>query len=80
MPAASAASVISISRWSCGLGPPTGNEIAASAVQPSSTAPQSTLSRSPSLSWYLPGMPCSTASFTDVQMTAGKGVLANLGR
>ena len=55
------------------------NETAASPVQPSSTAPQSTLSRSPSASLYRPGMPCRAASFTDVQMVAGNGTGAKPG-
>ena len=54
-------------------------EIAASPAQPSSTAPQSTLSRSPSASWYRVGMPCSAASLTEVQITAGNGTGAKPG-
>ncbi len=74
MPARSAASVTAISFASPAAPPsggPTVNDIAASATQPSSVAPASTLSRSPGWSRYLPGMPCSAASLTDVQMTAG---------
>src|ERR1700723_1443270 len=50
MPARRAASVVAISRASAGRGLPMVKEIAASAVHPSSTAPQSTLTRSPSVS------------------------------
>ena len=79
MPARSASLVTSISRLSAGRGVPMVKETAASAVQPSSTAPQSTLSRSPSASLYRPGMPCSAASFTEVQMAAGNGTGAKPG-
>ena len=64
---------------SAGFGVPIVKETAASAAQPSSTAPLSTLSRSPSASFFRPGMPCSAASFTEVQMTAGNGTGANRG-
>ena len=80
MPARRAASVAAISLASAGRGGPMVNEIAASAAQPSSTAPQSTLSRSPSASRYRSGMPCSAASLTEVQMTAGNGTEAKDGR
>jgi hypothetical protein len=79
MPARSASLVTSISRASGGRGAPMVNETAASAVQPSSTAPQSTLSRSPSASLYRPGMPCRAASLTEVQMVAGNGTGAKPG-
>ena len=79
MPARRASLVTSISRLSAGRGVPMVNETAASPVQPSSTAPQSTLSRSPSASLYRPGMPCRAASFTEVQMVAGNGTGAKPG-
>jgi hypothetical protein len=47
MPARSASAAVSISRASASAGGPIVNEIAASATQPSSVAPASTLSRSP---------------------------------
>ena len=50
MPAASAASAVAMNFLSAGRGWPTISEIAASPAHPSSTAPQSTLSRSPSRS------------------------------
>ena len=76
MPARSAASVVAISCASLPVpsaGDPMVNDMAASATQPSSVAPASTLSRSPGWSRYLPGMPCRATSLTDVQMTAGYG-------
>jgi hypothetical protein len=50
MPAASAFSVDSMSASSAGLGVPTMKLIAASPVHPSSSAPKSMLTRSPSAS------------------------------
>ena len=79
MPALSAALVVPIRRASAGPGGPIVKEIAASAVHPSRTAPLSTLSRSPSASRYRPGMPCSAASLTEVQMAAGNGTGAKPG-
>lgn len=54
--------------------------MAASPVQPSSSAPQSMLTRSPSRRRYSVGMPWTMASLTEVQITAGKGVGAKEGR
>jgi hypothetical protein len=79
MPALSAARAVSISLVSSGLGSPMLNEIAASPVQPSSVAPQSTLSRSPSASLRSSGMPCSASSLSEAQMTAGNGTGAKAG-
>ena len=80
IPARRAASVVAISRASAGSAGPMVKEIAASAAHPSSTAPQSTLSRSPSVSRWRSGMPCSAASLTEAQMTAGNGTGAKAGR
>ena len=46
--------------------------MAASPCHPSTIAPQSMLIRSPSRSTRSPGMPWTTSSLTDVQITPGK--------
>ena len=72
MPAHSAASVSLTSVVSSGRTSPTGTVIAASPCQPSTIAPQSMETRSPSRSSRSPGMPCTTSSLTEVQIEAGK--------
>ena len=72
MPAHMAASVSATSATSSGETSPTGTVIAASPCQPSTIAPQSSETRSPSRSSRSPGMPCTTSSFTEVQIEAGK--------
>jgi hypothetical protein len=72
IPAHNAASASSTSVVSSGPTAPTGTEIAASPCQPSTMAPQSIETRSPSRSSRSPGMPCTTSSFTEVQIEAGK--------
>src|SRR5882757_1357496 len=51
---------------------PTATVIAASPCQPSTTAPQSMETTSPSRITRSPGMPCTISSFTDVHSVAGK--------
>lgn len=80
IPASIARCVAAISAVSSGRGVPTVKLIAASPVQSSSSAPKSRDTRSPSRSRYAVGMPCTIASLTEVQRTAGKGVEANDGR
>ena len=79
MPAASAFSAVSMSSRSASSAWPTVKLTAASPVQPSSSAPKSMLTRSPSRSRYLSGMPCTITSLTEAQITAGNGVGANDG-
>ncbi len=50
---------------------PTATVIAASPCQPSRIAPQSIEIRSPAFSTLSPGMPCTTSSFTEAQITPG---------
>ena len=51
---------------------PTGTEMAASPCQPSTMAPKSIEIRSPGASFSAAdGMPCTTRSLTEAQMTAG---------
>ena len=45
---------------------------AASPCQPSTMAPQSIETRSPSRNTRSPGIPCTTSSFTETQITPGK--------
>ncbi len=71
MPAASVSSATLISLRSSARGWPTVKLTVPSACQPSTIAPQSTLSRSPSRSRYDVGSPCSMVPFTLVQMTPG---------
>jgi hypothetical protein len=52
---------------------------AASPTQPSSTAPKSIETTSPSSSGASVGMPWTITSLTDAQMTAGNGVGAKCG-
>ncbi len=80
MPAASAASAVSIRVWSRGLrGSPTTMENAASAHHPSTCTARSTDRMSPWASGTPLGMPCTMASLTLMQVTAGYGVGANCG-
>ena len=51
---------------------PTGTVIAASPCQPSTMAPQSSDTTSPSWSTRSPGIPCTTSSLTEAQIVAGK--------
>jgi hypothetical protein len=51
---------------------PTATVMAASPCQPRTIAPPSIDTMSPSRSVRRPGVPCTTSSFTDVQMTPGK--------
>ncbi len=51
---------------------PTGTVRAASPCQPSTIAPQSMLTTSPSARTRSPGMPCTTSSFTETQIEPGK--------
>ena len=55
-----------------GLGCPTKTVTAESPCQPSTMAPQSMETRSPSASSRGPGMPCTTSSLTEMQVTPGK--------
>ena len=48
---------------------------AASPHQPLSLQPVSMLTMSPSTSFRRPGMPCTTSSLIEIQVTAGKGTL-----
>jgi hypothetical protein len=48
---------------------PIATVVAASPCQPSTTAPQSIEMMSPSRRTRVPGMPCTTSSLTEVQMT-----------
>ena len=73
MPAANEASVTSMSRASSGSISPTPAVNAASPCQPSTIAPQSIETMSPSSSRWGPGMPCTITSFGDAQITAGNG-------
>jgi len=50
---------------------PSATVIAASPCQPSTMAPQSIETTSPSASTRSPGMPCTTSSLTEVQMVPG---------
>ena len=70
-PAQRARSVASISFEASGDGSPTGTVTAESAWKPSTTAPTSSFTRSPSFSARVPGMPCTISSFTEVQIVAG---------
>ena len=51
---------------------PTKTLRAASPCQPSTMAPQSIETRSPSRNTRSPGIPCTTSSFTETQITPGK--------
>lgn len=79
IPAARASFAVAMSRVSSGRASPTVKLIAESPAQPSRRAPASTLTRSPSRSGSADGMPCTTASLTETQMTAGNGVGAKCG-
>ncbi len=79
MPASRASSAVAISRRSSGRARPTVKLTAESPTQPSRIAPQSRLTRSPSRRRYPSGMPCTIASLTEAQMTAGKGMGAQEG-
>ena len=52
---------------------PTPTVTAASPCQPSTMAPQSIETMSPSATTREPGMPCTTSSLTETQIEAGKG-------
>ncbi len=71
-PAHRADSQAAASAKSSGSTSPTGTVIAASPCQPSTIAPQSIDTRSPARRVRGPGMPCTTSSFTDAQIDAGK--------
>ncbi len=64
-------SATSIRFWASGAISPTPAVKAASPCQPSTTAPQSIDTMSPSSSTRSPGMPWTTTSFGDAQITAG---------
>ncbi|SIN56617.1 Uncharacterised protein [Mycobacteroides abscessus subsp. abscessus] len=73
MPASIDKRVASDSASSLGMTVPTANVHAESPCQPSSIAPQSMETRSPSASTAVAeGIPCTTWSLTDEQMDAGK--------
>ncbi len=72
MPAHIDASQASSMAWSAGSISPTPTDSAESPCQPSRIAPQSMEITSPTRSTCSSlGMPCTTCSFTDVQMLAG---------
>lgn len=71
--------MVAINWRSSARGVPTTKLMAESAHHPSTEAPQSTFSRSPSASRMSLGSPCSTASLTDVQMTPLNGLVAKPG-
>ena len=73
MPAASDASVTSISRAASRLISPTPTVKAASPCQPSMMAPQSIEMMSPSSSRRGPGMPWTITSLGEAQITPGNG-------
>ena len=52
---------------------PTATVVAASPCQPSTIAPQSMETMSPSRTTRSPGMPCTTSSLTEMQVVAGNG-------
>jgi hypothetical protein len=70
--ASSEARVVSTRRCDSSLIVPTGIVIAASACQPSTMAPQSTETMSPSSITRSSGMPCTITSLGEMQATAGK--------
>ncbi len=63
-----ASSVTRISSSASSGTSPTATVIAASPCQPSTMAPQSIETTSPSSITRSPGMPCTTSSFTETQM------------
>ena len=67
----SAVFVTSSSRSASGVMRPTGTVTAESPKNPSSLAPMSIETMSPSVSGRSFGMPCTTCSFTDAQIVAG---------
>ena len=71
IPAQRASSVARLRASAAAVTSPTGTVIAASPCQPATMAPQSIEIRSPSASTRDPGMPCTTSSLTEVQITAG---------
>ena len=71
IPRTSASRVTAMSFSACGEILPTGTVIAASACHPSTIAPASMPTMSPSLSLRLLGMPWTICSFTEVQIVAG---------
>src|SRR5437588_911802 len=71
MPISRASAVTRSSRATAGDTFPTGTVTARSPWNPSSTTPRSRLMISPSTSRRGPGIPCTTSSFTEVQMLAG---------
>ena len=56
-----------------GVSAPTATVMAESPCQPSTMAPQSMETTSPSASTRSPGMPCTTSSLTDAQIVPGNG-------
>ena len=72
MPRHSDSSVTRISSVTSAGTSPTATVIAASPCQPSTMAPQSSETTSPSTSTRSPGMPCTTSSLTDAQIEPGK--------
>ena len=62
-----------ISSVTSGATSPIATVIAASPCQPSTIAPQSMETMSPSVSTRSPGMPCTTSSLTEAQIVAGNG-------
>ncbi len=72
MPRHSASSVTRMSSVTSSGTSPIATVVAASPCQPSTIAPQSIEMMSPSRSTRVPGMPCTTWSLTDVQMTPVK--------
>ena len=71
MPRHMASSVTSERRTSSGSAVPTITVRAESECQPSTIAPPSIEMMSPSCRTRPPGMPCTTSSFTEVQIVAG---------
>ena len=73
MPASRDSRVASLSAASSAPSSPTPKVTAESPCQPSTMAPQSMDTRSPSMRISVAvGMPCTTRSLTDAQMVAGK--------
>ena len=73
MPRQSDSSVTRSSSVTSSATSPIGTVIAASPCQPSTIAPQSMETTSPSARTRCPGIPCTTSWLTDAQMVAGKG-------
>ncbi len=73
IPAIIARRVVSISRWTSGLGVPTKNVRAASPCQPSTIAPASIDTTWPSRIVRSPGIPWTISASIEMQTEAGNG-------